>query len=123
MTKYNGTNITYDLIGNPTSYRDGITFAWQNGRQLASFTKSGATSTYKYNESGIRTKKTSGGVDTYYYLDGSIIMAEKRGNNWIYYIYDENGSIVGMTHSVFSNNSYTNTNYVVIQKIGDKKKR
>lgn len=37
MTEYNGQTITYDEIGNPLSYRDGMTMTWQNGRQLASF--------------------------------------------------------------------------------------
>ena len=39
MTSYNGQNITYDEIGNPLSYRDGMTMTWQNGRQLASLQK------------------------------------------------------------------------------------
>ncbi|MGN1113433.1 MAG: hypothetical protein ACI4RP_09525, partial [Acutalibacteraceae bacterium] len=35
LTSYNGTTITYDLMGNPLAYRDGMTFTWQYGRQLA----------------------------------------------------------------------------------------
>ena len=36
LTSYNGQTITYDAIGNPLQYRDGMNFTWQNGRQLAS---------------------------------------------------------------------------------------
>lgn len=37
LTTYNGQTITYDAIGNPLTYRDGITMTWQNGRELATF--------------------------------------------------------------------------------------
>ena len=30
LTSYNGQSITYDAIGNPLQYRDGMTFTWQN---------------------------------------------------------------------------------------------
>lgn len=35
MTSYDGQTITYDAIGNPLEYRDGMEFTWQNGRELA----------------------------------------------------------------------------------------
>ena len=35
LTSYNGTNITYDKIGNPLTYRDGMTMTWENGRRLS----------------------------------------------------------------------------------------
>ena len=43
LTKYNNTTITYDTIGNPLSYRDGITMTWKNGRRLATFTNANLT--------------------------------------------------------------------------------
>lgn len=51
MTSYNGQNITYDEIGNPLSYRDGMTMTWQNGRQLASLQKT------NYKKSSQKSKK------------------------------------------------------------------
>ena len=39
MTAYNGQVIAYDAIGNPLNYRDGMVFAWQNGRELASYSR------------------------------------------------------------------------------------
>jgi len=54
------------------------------------------TSTYIYNADGIRIGKNSGGVVTEYVLNGTLILAEKRGDTIIRYIYDENGLPVGM---------------------------
>ena len=41
FTVFNGTAITYDAIGNPLSYYNGssYTFAWADGRRLATATK------------------------------------------------------------------------------------
>ena len=52
LTAYNGQTITYDAIGNPLTYRDGMSFTWQNGRQLATATKNGVTASYLYNANG-----------------------------------------------------------------------
>lgn len=38
LTSYNGQSITYDEIGNPLTYRDGMSMTWKNGRQLATLT-------------------------------------------------------------------------------------
>ena len=40
LTNYNGQTITYDAVGNPLNYRDGISLTWQNGRVLASYSDS-----------------------------------------------------------------------------------
>ena len=32
LTKVNGSNISYDEIGNPFTYRDGMSMTWKNGR-------------------------------------------------------------------------------------------
>lgn len=36
LTSYNGNTISYDAIGNPTTWYDGTSFTWVNGRRLAS---------------------------------------------------------------------------------------
>ena len=56
LTSYNGQSITYDTIGNPLSYR-GMTLTWANGRQLATLTKSGATSSYSTISTEIAQKR------------------------------------------------------------------
>ena len=48
LTSYDGGTITYDNLGNPTSYHDGRTFSWIRGRQLASTSKSGVTTSFTY---------------------------------------------------------------------------
>ena len=59
LTAYNGQEITYDAIGNPLTYRDGMTFTWQHGRELASYEKDGTAYTYSYDDDGYRVKTVS----------------------------------------------------------------
>ena len=35
LTAYNGETIKYDAIGNPTQYRSGMDFSWEDGRNLS----------------------------------------------------------------------------------------
>ena len=53
LTGYNGETITYDGVGNPLTYRNGMEFTWQAGRKLAGMVKDGVSATYKYNSDGI----------------------------------------------------------------------
>ena len=91
--------ITYDGIGNTLSYRDGMSFTWKNGRQLATFTQGQTSASYDYNESGIRNKKTVNGVTTTYQLAGSMIVSENRNGNIIQYYYNEAGSVIGLRYN------------------------
>ena len=93
LTAFNGVPITYDDAGNPLSYYNGsaYTLTWQNGRELATATKGGVTSSYKYNIDGQRVQKTVGNVVyDYYYADG-LLVRQTWGNNYIDFIYDESG--------------------------------
>ena len=58
LLTYGGQTITYDAIGNPLTYRDGITMTWQNGRELASYSDASSSVTYTYDASGMRTGKS-----------------------------------------------------------------
>ncbi len=92
LTSYNGQTITYDEIGNPLAYRDGMTMTWEHGRQLSALTKDGGSISYTYNADGVRTSKTVNGQTTEYILDGSTILGEKLPDGeYIYYLFDENG--------------------------------
>ena len=95
LTSYNGQTITSDAIGNPLTYRDGLSFTWKNGRQLATASVSGKSMTYKYNADGIRTQKTVNGVATNYYLNGGNILTQISGSNRMDFFYDEKGSLIG----------------------------
>lgn len=93
LTAYNGQAITYDEIGNPLSYRNGMTFSWSNGRRLDSLTKNDKTINYTYDDDGRRLAKTVDGVKyTYLYEDG-LLVQETRGNQIFDYSYDANGNI------------------------------
>jgi YD repeat-containing protein len=83
----NNTPLTYDPIGNPTQI-GATTLTWQ-GRQLASY----GTNTYTYNENGLRTSKTVGGVTTEYFWSGDTLIGQKSGNDAIFF----NG--VGFNHN------------------------
>jgi RHS repeat-associated protein len=96
MTSYDGQSITYDAIGNPTAYLNGVTLAWQNGRELASYTKNSVTTNYTYNDSGVRTSKEIGANATInYYLNGSSIVRQTDGTKTLDFFYDENGNLYG----------------------------
>ena len=99
LTAYNGETITYDGIGNPLSYRSGMSFEWEGGRKLTSFKTPNAVGEYAYNADGIRVYKEVNGNTTEYYLNGTQIDTEITNyggvSRRVDYIYDENGSIYG----------------------------
>ena len=79
LTRYNGETITYDEIGNPLSYRDGMEMIWLNGRNLTTLQSGNDSISYKYDSNGVRTSKTVNGVEyTYEYLGGQLYARNKR---------------------------------------------
>ena len=96
LTAYNGETITYDEIGNPLTYRNGLNFTWQNGRQLANISQNGnAIATYSYDADGLRTSKTVNGATTEYYWLNGTLYGQKTDNEYIFFLYDENGTAYG----------------------------
>lgn len=91
-------NLTYDSMGNPTSYR-GFNLAWE-GKQLSSYSRMIGSQTiacaYSYNEDGLRTQKI-GSLNgtpietTNYYYNGSVLMAMQSGNTVQRFSYDAQG--------------------------------
>ena len=80
LTAYDGQSITYDQIGNPLIYRNGIRFAWVHGRQMSSVLSNGVPTYYTYNADGTRhSKSTQTNVTkttTYYYVEGVLYAVE-----------------------------------------------
>ena len=72
-----------------------MTLTWQNGRELASITKTGLNASYVYNDDGLRTQKTVNGVTTEYYWNGSQLLGQKTGSSLLHFLYDERGLLVG----------------------------
>ena len=100
LTSYNGQNITYDEIGNPLTYRDGMSMTWKNGRQLATLTNGDTSISYGYDSGSVRTTKTVNGVKyTYTYLNGQLLY-ETRGDAKFYYSYDANGILYNVRYTL-----------------------
>ena len=93
LVSFNGQSISYDAIGNPTSYL-GKTLTWTMGRQMESLSDASNSIQYTYNENGIRTKKTVNGTTTTYHLVGDVVTMEQTGSQTpIYYAYDGSGNL------------------------------
>lgn len=103
LTSYGADTITYDEIGNPLNYRDGMTMTWQNGRELKELVVNDElTVEYEYNANGLRTSKSLyDGTDYYnYYYDESnnlTALYDHYGKMMQFY-YGTDGTVVSMRH-------------------------
>ena len=104
LTAYNGNTISYDAIGNPTTWYDGTTFTWANGRRLASATNTdeGLTASYTYDSDGLRLTKTVGGVEHKYLWQGSKLVSEYYGGKELEFFYDESGNPYAFSYKASS---------------------
>lgn len=109
-------NLTYDAMGNPTSYL-GANLTWV-GKQLTGYSKTGTNVTYAYNEDGLRTQKTYNGTTTNYYYNGSVLMAMQSSNTVQRFSYDAQGKVVAVDYSENGGSSYT-TYYCLRNAQGD----
>lgn len=99
VTLYDGTDsIVYDANGNPTSYR-GYAMEWAKGRQLSELLGNGIAMSFKYDNNGIRTKKTVNGVETEYFYVGTTLVSQKTGNEIINFAYTAGGAPLGFTYN------------------------
>ena len=103
LTKYDGQSITYDTIGNPTSYYNGTrwAFTWSNGRQLtqASDADDTVSVSYTYDMNGLRTGKTVGTTEHNYIYAGGKLIRESYGNTVMDFFYDQNGNPFAFTYN------------------------
>ena len=107
LTGYNGQKFTYDEIGNPLTYRDGMGFTWQYGRQMSGAVTEEEAIGYWYNADGIRTKKIrSNGEVTDYYLNGSNIITmitnsvmDPENPKRLDFYYDQNSMLIGFMYN------------------------
>ncbi len=116
LTQFNGQTITYDQIGNPLQYRDGMALTWQNGRRLSTISKGSDSISYSYDADGLRTSKTVNGTTTNYYWLNGTLQAQKTGDEYILFLYDESGSAYGM---IVKNGSAEEYYYYVYNLQGD----
>lgn len=100
LTSYNGQTLTYDVIGNPLTYRDGMVMTWQNGRELASITKNNNVIAYQYDVYGMRTQKNNAGTVTkYFYNDDQKLVGLEKGSVIMMFFYDTEGNINSFTYN------------------------
>ena len=98
LTKINGDNITYDANGNPLSYRDGMSFEWENGRILKKINTSDKSVQMSYDSNGMRTQKSVDGVKTNYYYDSSNnLFALTQGSDTLFFFYDNSGEVMSVS--------------------------
>jgi RHS repeat-associated protein len=97
LKKYGNDTISYDSMGNPTTYR-GYTMTWR-GKQLTSASNGTVSATFEYNEDGLRQKKTVNNVDTDYFYNGSVLIGMQRGTDKLLFSYDASGSVVSVNYN------------------------
>lgn len=121
LTSFNGQTITYDEIGNPLQYRDGMSFTWAKGRQLQSVTKDGLTASYTYDENGLRLSKTVNGVTTNIFrANGQMVGMNSSDGKDMTFMLDGNGNVYGVHYDHYSSNQpKSETYYFAFNAQGD----
>ena len=106
LTAYDGQSITYDTVGNPLSYYNGTrwTFTWQNGRQLATASKSGTSISYTYDVAGIRDSKKVGSTTYSYITQNGQVVKQTGGGHTLEFVYDTQGRPMTL---VYDGTAYT----------------
>ena len=103
LTRFNGQTITYDEIGNPLQYRDGISFTWAKGRQLQGITKDGLNASYTYDENGLRISKTVNGITTKIFrTNGQPVGMNISDGKDVTFILDGDGKVYGVHYDHYS---------------------
>lgn len=99
MNKFNGYNISYDKNGNPLVYRDGMSFSWENGRNLKTVRmQNDSFINIKYDINGMRTSKSSEDRDIRYFYDSKSVMTGlSYEGNAVYFYYDTDGTPTAMS--------------------------
>ena len=116
LKTYNGKSISYDAIGNPLN--DGTwTYTWQEGRKLATMSKSGTTWTFDYDANGMRTKRTTGSTTYNYTYHGSQLTHMSYGAIELHFNYDASGRPLSFTYSDTTNTNITY--YYILNLQGD----
>ncbi|MCR5375590.1 MAG: RHS repeat-associated core domain-containing protein [Lachnospiraceae bacterium] len=93
LTSFDGRAITYDTLGKPTEYYNGMSFTWAAGK-LATVQNGEKSVSYRYDYQGLREEKTVNGVTTKYLYEGHDLIAE-LSEEPIYFTYDGSFNLVG----------------------------
>ena len=123
LSEYDGEQIKYDAIGNPTKYL-GATLEWE-GRNLKSYEKGSKKLQFEYDENGMRYRTTvtnSGSVSYYDYVWDSnklVSMVYTSGNTsqTAKYLYGSSDEVIGMV--ITDSNNSISTYYYLRNAQGD----
>ena len=105
LTAFNGQTITYDTIGNPLQYRDGMSFTWAYGRRVHTLNTTAHAAQFNYNADGYRSQKiltdksTNTATTHYYDYNGNSLICERWGNNVMWFVYDATGAPLGLIYN------------------------
>ena len=94
LVSINGEELTYDENGNLRTYGD-KTFSWCHGTRLESITDGENEYSYVYDENGIRFSKTVNGTTTQFAYLGGRLMAQKTGEDVLFFQYGAGGVPLG----------------------------
>ena len=93
LISFEGRVITYDILGKPTEYYNGMVFSWAAGK-LATIQRGDDYASYRYDYKGLREEKTVNGKTTRYLYEGHDLIAE-LSEDQVYFIYDGYFNLVG----------------------------
>ena len=116
LTSFNGSTITYDAMGNPTSYF-GNDLSW-DGKKLMEVSYDNGIDrpivySYAYDENGLRLEKTVSGTTTEYYYNGSVLIGMRIGTTkFLRFSYDAAGSVVAVDYSTDGGSTFTTYYYL-----------
>ena len=98
LVAVNGTPLTYDENGNLLTYGD-QTYSWSHGTRLESITDGENEYSYIYDENGIRFSKTANGEATQFAYLGGRLMAQKNGEDVLFFQYGAGGVPLGFVYN------------------------
>ena len=98
LVSINGEELTYDENGNLRTYGE-KTFSWCHGTRLESITDGENEYSYIYDENGIRFSKTVNGETTQFAYLGGMLMAQKTGDDVLFFQYGAGGVPLGFVYN------------------------
>ena len=98
LVSVNGTPLTYDENGNLRTYGE-KTFSWCHGTRLESITDGENEYSYVYDENGTRFSKTVNGTTTQFAYLGGMLMAQKTGDDVLFFQYGAGGVPLGFVYN------------------------
>ena len=98
LVSVNGEELTYDENGNLRTYGE-KTFSWCHGTRLESITDGENEYSYIYDENGIRFSKTVNGTTTQFAYLGGMLMAQKTGEDVLFFQYGAGGVPLGFVYN------------------------